>query len=495
MSLTKASYAMINGAPINVLDWGAVGDGSTDNTSAFMALSAWVNAQPRTGIPFPIYFPAGTYKYGINGLNFENPVTLFSDEAATLHYTGVNSNAIDLGKPGLGYGQWIFDNAEYTVDGLRITSDYGPNHGINLRPFVLSARIRNVVFVDFGGNDGDTGYCIYGQNEIWDTVIENCRLFAINRTTAKTNFVGLIGVSAEGVSDGGNSRVTMSNCWMASYLTSPPVDMGVYAQISGTASRILGGSFVNSSYGIILTPDAHDVIIDGVYAEMSDNSYAYISVASKTIGGSVYCPEGATVSNAYINFHEHDIPMIKSLDANVRLVNWTINHVVYGGIVDNQLLIEQQFWGNQYNNVATQFYKIPVPLGSDDGRRAQIFNPNLEDDLGTWADPANVFGIETVTATTYTLTQSDPGKFKRLTGASTVVTVPNSLSNPNIPIGSIIYLHNETGGNQTIVAGSGVLLSLTGTASTGTRTIGGNGLARLINSAPNVWLVDGPAVT
>lgn len=34
MGLTKVTYAMIEGSPINVLDFGAVGDGVTDDTAA-----------------------------------------------------------------------------------------------------------------------------------------------------------------------------------------------------------------------------------------------------------------------------------------------------------------------------------------------------------------------------------------------------------------------------------------------------------------------------
>jgi len=37
MALTKATYSMINSAPISVLDYGAVGDGVADDTSAIQA--------------------------------------------------------------------------------------------------------------------------------------------------------------------------------------------------------------------------------------------------------------------------------------------------------------------------------------------------------------------------------------------------------------------------------------------------------------------------
>jgi hypothetical protein len=57
MSLTKVSYSMINGAVININDYGAIGDGSTDNT---VAIQAAIDACPKGG---SVFVPSGYYKF------------------------------------------------------------------------------------------------------------------------------------------------------------------------------------------------------------------------------------------------------------------------------------------------------------------------------------------------------------------------------------------------------------------------------------------------
>ena len=55
MALTKVSYSMIEGATVNVLDFGAIGDNVADDTAAIQAAIDSITA----GV---IYFPVGTYK-------------------------------------------------------------------------------------------------------------------------------------------------------------------------------------------------------------------------------------------------------------------------------------------------------------------------------------------------------------------------------------------------------------------------------------------------
>ena len=57
MSLTKASFSMISGTPVSVLDYGADPTGATNSTAAIQA--AWNSVKTSNGT---LFFPAGTYR-------------------------------------------------------------------------------------------------------------------------------------------------------------------------------------------------------------------------------------------------------------------------------------------------------------------------------------------------------------------------------------------------------------------------------------------------
>lgn len=85
MSLTKITYSMIDTAPINVMDYGAVGDGVADDTAAIQsALDVAEGLQ--------VFIPKGTYKITAQ-LNAPNNCRIFGDDRDTslLQYAGTTT--------------------------------------------------------------------------------------------------------------------------------------------------------------------------------------------------------------------------------------------------------------------------------------------------------------------------------------------------------------------------------------------------------------------
>jgi len=84
MSLTKVSYSLINGAPVNVLDYGADPTGVSDSTAAIQAA---INSGAKT-----VYFPSGTYAVGSSiaqdqyafTLTNQNGLSFIGDGQATI---------------------------------------------------------------------------------------------------------------------------------------------------------------------------------------------------------------------------------------------------------------------------------------------------------------------------------------------------------------------------------------------------------------------------
>ena len=126
MSLTKATYSMISYAPINVMDYGAVGDGLTDDTAA---INAAIAAAPAGGWVIqlgPAHLISSTIEVNkpvrITGLSRENTTAsrLFKKSTMTTAAIKITTSNVTLenfaltGQAGnTGPGIWVFQ--QYAV--------------------------------------------------------------------------------------------------------------------------------------------------------------------------------------------------------------------------------------------------------------------------------------------------------------------------------------------------------------------------------------------
>lgn len=101
MSLTKVSYSMITGAPVNVMDFGAVGDGSTDDTSAIQAA---INHILTSTTQKSLYIPTGVYKLtdtlsarNLASFNGGNYMIYGDGISSVLYQTGAGKNVLTIG--------------------------------------------------------------------------------------------------------------------------------------------------------------------------------------------------------------------------------------------------------------------------------------------------------------------------------------------------------------------------------------------------------------
>lgn len=89
MSLTKVSYSMITGTPVNVLDYGAVGNGVANDYAAIVAARDAARSSGNA-----LYFPQGIYAFATTidfGADFEEVIF---DNGVILKYTGSGNYGI-----------------------------------------------------------------------------------------------------------------------------------------------------------------------------------------------------------------------------------------------------------------------------------------------------------------------------------------------------------------------------------------------------------------
>lgn len=148
MSLTKATYSMIEGAPVNVLDFGADPTGVADSTAAFQAAYA---------AGYRIYVPEGTYS--VTQLVAPNKITIL--EGASGGGTTINTS----GAVGLDYQHYsnVYGSRNSEINNIRVIAAPGTTA---LRINNLGLNLNNSFF--YGGQIGiDLNMMVNAQ---WNTV-------------------------------------------------------------------------------------------------------------------------------------------------------------------------------------------------------------------------------------------------------------------------------------------------------------------------------------
>lgn len=105
MALTKATYSMIDGAPVNVLDYGAIGDGVADDTAAFEA------ARDAAGVGQSVYVSPGVYIVDTCTLSVEDQNWILAKGAEIRSINGATADAFVITADGVKIsGSGVFYN-------------------------------------------------------------------------------------------------------------------------------------------------------------------------------------------------------------------------------------------------------------------------------------------------------------------------------------------------------------------------------------------------
>jgi hypothetical protein len=241
MSLTKVSFSMIDNVPISIRDYGAVGDGITDDTAAIQAAMT-----AATGGALYIA-PAETYYKVTSAINGVSNIAIFgSGTAGTIRNTS-GGTATDFN---------IFQFTDCSNIEIRNVALYGANKAI-------TSPTQN--------GDGGGGIALLNcsnfmllNNNI--QYMTNCGIF-IGAQTAKTSQNGQI--LGNFLNNNGIASTAGAN-----YLTSASVDILMQTQGTGIITKILAESNICISpnivgIGVSLYPDptaigqAYDLTITG----------------------------------------------------------------------------------------------------------------------------------------------------------------------------------------------------------------------------------------
>lgn len=257
MALTKATYSMVDGAPINVKDYGAIGDGVTDDTAA---LQAAIDAAIPTGKQ--IVFPQGNYittsQLNVNLSSSSHALFMQGNGKAQITSTATGS-VIDVTSADPNTRGYFIP---CVIDGMFIFGD-GVNNDHVLT--IYGTAYANSCITN--SNISGAKVSLIELNECWEFSIDNSQIGwgAASRTTSGTIAVDVLNANA----------FNMTNCDINN-IGSNYSGTGVRIS-SATAAYINNNTIENVTTGVEILSGQGSVVVSENYFENMPAAQAYVS--------------------------------------------------------------------------------------------------------------------------------------------------------------------------------------------------------------------------
>jgi hypothetical protein len=370
MALTKVSYSMIDGEIVNVRDYGAVGDGVTNDTAAIQA------AIDAAGVRGTVYLPEGDYL--ITGLT-------------------INHNFFTM--YGAGYNSSILRMTNAANVGLYIANDPSPFgqpgvEGLILKNFSIWGNANNIGGLQLG-------------NPIAPSPLGYLVAFALIESVDIRNFTNTTAGAGFGISLQSCQEININNCHLRNnkngiyrpdggFCTATVVH-GVAGYIGGSTSC---GVLIEGSGGLVTDIKIADIVIEGNANEaIKSTCPAYLLVLDKLyfeqnhqVGGdanisvSGVAPGGfgklAKLTMMNCNF-QGSVPLVRNLK-----LDYVESSVFIGNInlYDNTSLFTNCrgliFQGNRSPNSALNTFDTIVPQV---GTQGVVFDLDLTNNFTTFS--------------------------------------------------------------------------------------------------------------
>lgn len=264
MSLTKVSNSMQNSAPLSVLDYGAVGDNTTNDSAAFNAviLACALNGGGT------VVVPAGTY--------------LLTSTIYIPSFVEVDLDNSVITGPGIGSATNLFESG-YLTGGAVVTN-------INVAAtYVIRGTLRN-------GTIKNCGKAINVERlidgcEISDIQFENCTYALFSNDSYYARYINLFSRgSANGATNAAFKFGTFVNVEAIESVFVTERALGIEVAVSGNGTTFYNCGAEGCAEGIKVTGNLYPIKFDTCYFE------AITGTALSFFGGGV-----GTVDNCWFN--------------------------------------------------------------------------------------------------------------------------------------------------------------------------------------------------